>query len=159
MKGHGAGVNEQRDLFFFVYFIYSFFFLDPRFFPLFSSLSPLRFFSFVLCICTARLFVLHSFALDRVILPIQCGKMNFFGGEQFTMFSDFGGFCCASCMCWAADIHTIYSLCTVVFKCTKPLDMLTFTSASAPFKKHLAAITHKYVIAVERICNNLSLWS
>ena len=35
--------------------------------------------------------------------------------------------------------------------CSKPLDVLTFTSAWEPFKKHLAAITHEYDIAVERI--------
>ena len=84
--------------------------------------------SFLLCLMHffAQLFGWHPFNLGRVILPRQCGKIN----EKFTIFSDFGGLNCDSCMCWPADIHTTYSLRTVAFKCTKPLDVLTFTSTS-----------------------------
>ena len=77
-----------------------------------------------------------------------------FEGENFTIFSHFRGFCCYSYTCRPADIHTTYSQCAGVVKYTKPLDMLRYTSVSGPFKKCLAAITHEYVIAVERIWKN-----
>ena len=44
------------------------------------------------------------------------------------IFSHFGGFYCASYKSWPADIHITYSLCVNVFKCTKALDILRYTS-------------------------------
>ena len=65
---------------------------------------------------------------------------------------------CASYTCWPADIHTTYSLCAGVFKCTKSVDMLLYTSVWGPFKKCLVAVTHEYVIAVERIFERAEMW-
>ena len=93
--------------------------------------------------------LLFLFALSR-----QYGKSNFLKAKVLPFLSHFGGFYCISVTCWPADIQTTYSLCADVFKCTKSLDMLRYTSAYRPLKKCLAAITHEYVIAVERICSD-----
>ena len=113
VKGHSAGVTTVKSMRTEIFFLL----FDPRFFPPFSSLS-LFFFSSPLSphgIFTARLFGSRSFGLGRVILRRQCGKMNYLEAKTVRFFR-------------TADIHTIYSLCTVVFICTKPLDVLTYTS-------------------------------
>ena len=137
----------RSPIFFFFFFFFFFLWLDPRFFPPFSSLF--LFFSPPL-FCA---FLPHSYlGLGGVALSRQCGKMNFLKAKNLWFFLQFGGFYCASYTCWPADIHTTYSLCAHVFKCTKPLDMLRYTSAWWRFKKCLAAIMHEYDIAIERIC-------
>ena len=128
MKGHCAGVTMEKsmrmDLCFFFFAIRS---------PNFSSflfLFPLLFFSSFLCILTTTLFGSCSFGLGRVALSRQCGKMNFLKTNflRFFRILEVSTVLPIHAGCWPADIHTSYSLCAGVFKCTKPLDILRYTS-------------------------------
>ena len=88
--------------------------------------------------------------LGGVAQSRQCSKMNFLKAKILRFISDFGVFYCASYTCWHADIHTAFSLCTDVFKYTQLLHMFSFY-VGVRVVQNVAAITHEYVIAVERI--------
>ena len=132
MKGHGGGsLRKNLCAHLFVFFFLLFFSFFAIRFPNFSSflfLFPLLSFSSFLCIFTARLFGSRSFGLGGVALSIQCGKMNFLKPKILRFFRTWRLLLCFLYMLACCYIHTTYSLCADVFKCTNPSDMLRYTS-------------------------------
>ena len=146
----------MRNDFFFFFFFFSFCFAIRS--PNFSSFIfpfPLLFFTFP-CTFTVRLFWSRSFGLGGVVLSRQYGKMNVLKAKMLRFFRTLEASAVlpihAGLLIFIPHIVCVSDVC----KCLKPSDMLRYTSVWGPFKKCLAAITHGYVNAVERIfCEKL----